>query len=90
MEISLHKSSVLQRWFYIVCFCKRYNKMDNDEKLELIKLSATDFDGFKQKFETLTLVEQTEFKQYMEMVQDYLKNNENRKIQDKTGFPPPS
>ncbi|MDG2474833.1 MAG: hypothetical protein P8M50_06085 [Paracoccaceae bacterium] len=64
--------------------------MDNDEKLELIKLSATDFDGFKQKFETLTLVEQTEFKQYMEMVQDYLKNNENRKIQDKTGFPPPS
>ena len=64
--------------------------MDNDEKLDLIKLSATDFNGFKKRFETLTLSEQTEFKQYMEMIQEYLRDNEKKRVEEVTGFPPPS
>ena len=63
--------------------------MDNNEKLDLIKLSATDFEGLKKKFSTLTLVEQTEFKQYIETLQGYLTENEKKKIEERTGFPPP-
>ena len=64
--------------------------MNNEEKLELIRLSATNFEGFKKKFETLSPSEQTEFKNHMEMLQDYLKKNYRQRIEERTGFPPPS
>ena len=63
--------------------------MDNNERLELLTLSATDFAGFKKKYKTLTLTDQTEFKHYIQKVQDYLILHEKSRIEDVTGFPPP-
>lgn len=64
--------------------------MDDEQRLELIKLSAADFESFKTKFETLSPTEKMEFKNYMEKIQNYLQDNENKKMEDVTGFPPPS
>ena len=63
--------------------------MDNNEKLELIKISAIDFEGFKKKYITLTLSEQNSFNAYIETIQNYLKDIEKKRIEEKTGFPPP-
>ena len=63
--------------------------MDDDKKLELIRLSAVDFESFKKRFEILPPAAQMDFKNHMERVQDYLKDNENKKMKDVTGFPPP-
>ena len=64
--------------------------MDDEKKLELIKLSAKDFESFKEQFETLNPTEKMEFKNYMEKIQEFLTDNENKKMEDVTGFPPPS
>lgn len=63
--------------------------MDNDKKLKLIKLSAEDFKTFKTQFETLSPTEKMEFKNYVGKVQDFLKDNENKKMEAVTGFPTP-
>jgi uncharacterized SAM-dependent methyltransferase len=64
--------------------------MDKKSKLDLIKLSAIDFEGFKKKFETLSFTEQAEFNQHIDLIQTYLKANERQRIEDRTGFPPPN
>ena len=65
------------------------NNMDDNKRLELIRLSATDFEAFKKQFEILSPSERMEFKNYIERVQDYIKDNENKKMEDVTGFPAP-
>ena len=65
------------------------NNMDDNKRLELIRLSATDFEAFKKQFEILSPTERMEFKNYIERVQDYIKDNENKKMQDVSGFPAP-
>ena len=65
------------------------NNMDDNKRLELIRLSATDFEAFKKQFEILSPAERMEFKNYIERVQDYIKDNENKKMEDVTGFPAP-
>ena len=67
----------------------RENNMDDNKRLELIRLSATDFEAFKKQFEILSPTERMEFKNYIERVQDYIKDNENKKMQDVSGFPAP-
>ena len=81
----------------IICFAKmvldwasnRENNMDDNKRLELIRLSATDFEAFTKQFEILSPTERMEFKNYIERVQDYIKDNENKKMEDVTGFPAP-
>ena len=68
----------------------REDDIDDDKRLELIKLSAEDFESFKKQFEILSPTEKIVFKQYLEQIQKFLQNNENSKIEDVTGFPPPS
>ena len=63
--------------------------MEDNKKLELIRLSAIDFEAFKKQFEILSPTERMEFKNYIERVQDYIKDNENKKMEDVSGFPPP-
>ena len=63
--------------------------MDDNTRLELIRLSAIDFESFKKEFEILPPAEQMDFKNYLERVQDYIKDNENKKMEDVTGFPAP-
>ena len=63
--------------------------MDDNRRLELIKLSAIDFEAFKKQFEILSPTERMEFKNYIERVQDYIKDNEDKKMEDVTGFPAP-
>ena len=63
--------------------------MDDNKRLELIRLSATDFEDFKKQFEILSPTERMEFKNYIERVQDYIKDNENKKMEDVSGFPAP-
>ena len=63
--------------------------MDDNKRLELIRLSATDFEAFKKQFEILSPTERMEFKNYIKRVQDYIKDNENKKMEDVSGFPPP-
>ena len=63
--------------------------MDNDKRLELIRLSATDFESFKKQFETLPPAKQMDFKNHMKKIHAYLNDNENRKIENITGFPSP-
>ena len=46
-------------------------------------------DRRKEKYKTLTLTDQTEFKHYIQKVQDYLILHEKSRIEDVTGFPPP-
>ena len=65
------------------------NNMDDNKRLELIRLSATDFEAFKKQFEILSPTERMEFKNYIKRVQDYIKDNENKKMEDVSGFPPP-
>ena len=65
------------------------NNMDDNKRLELIRLSATDFEAFKKQFEILSPTERMEFKNYIERVQDYIKDNENKKMEDVSGFPAP-
>ena len=80
-----------------MCFAKvvldwvlnRENNMDDNKRLELIRLSATDFEAFKKQFEILSPTERMEFKNYIKRVQDYIKDNENKKMEDVSGFPPP-
>ena len=80
-----------------MCFAKvvldwvlnRENNMDDNKRLELIRLSAIDFEAFKNQFEILSPAERMEFKNYIERVQDYIKDNENKKMQDVSGFPAP-
>ena len=80
-----------------MCFAKtvldwvlnRENNMDDNKRLELIRLSAIDFEAFKKQFEILSPTERMEFKNYIERVQDYIKDNENKKMEDVSGFPPP-
>jgi hypothetical protein len=48
-----------------------------------------DFEAFKKQFEILSPAERMEFKNYIERVQDYIKDNENKKMEDVTGFPAP-
>ena len=67
----------------------RENNMDDNKRLELIRLSAIDFEAFKKQFEILSPTERMEFKNYIERVQDYIKDNENKKMEDVTGFPAP-
>ena len=67
----------------------RENNMDDNKRLELIRLSAIDFEAFKKQFEILSPTERTEFKNYIKRVQDYIKDNENKKMEDVTGFPAP-
>ena len=67
----------------------RENNMDDNKRLELIRLSATDFEAFKKQFEILSPTERMEFKNYIERVQDYIKDNENKKMEDVSGFPAP-
>ena len=64
--------------------------MDDNRKLELIKLSATDFESFERQFETLSPTETMEFKNFIEKVQDYLNTSEQKKMEDVTGFPSPA
>ena len=79
----------------IMCFAKvvldfvanRENNMDDNKRLELIRLSAIDFEAFKKQFEILSPTERMEFKNYIERVQDYIKDNENKKMEEVTGFP---
>jgi hypothetical protein len=68
----------------------RENIMDNDKRFELIRLSATDFESFRKQFETLPPAKQMDFKNHMEKIHAYLKDNENNKMKSITGFPPPS
>ena len=63
--------------------------MEDNKKLELIRLSAIDFKAFKKQFEILSPTERMEFKNYIERVQDYIKDNEDKKMEDVTGFPAP-
>ena len=63
--------------------------MDDNKRLELIRLSAIDFEAFKKQFEILSPTERMEFKNYIKRVQDYIKDNENKKMEDVSGFPPP-
>ena len=63
--------------------------MDNNKRLKLITIAATDFEGFKDKFETLTLAEQTEFQHYIDMIKDYLRKKEKSRTEKVTGFPAP-
>ena len=63
--------------------------MEDNKRLELIRLSAIDFEAFKKQFEILSPAERMEFKNYIERVQDYIKDNENKKMEDVTGFPAP-
>ena len=63
--------------------------MDDNKRLELIRLSAIDFEAFKKQFEILAPAERMEFKNYIERVRDYIKDNENKKMEDVTGFPAP-
>ena len=72
------------------CLVNRENNVNDDKRLELIRLSATDFESFKKLLEILSPVEQMDFKNYMEKVQEFLKENENKKMEVVTGFPPPS
>ena len=80
-----------------MCFAKmvfdwvlnRENNMDDNKRLELIRLSAIDFEAFNKQFEILSPTERMEFKNYIERVQDYIKDNENKKMQDVSGFPAP-
>jgi hypothetical protein len=72
------------------CVLNRENNMNDDKRLELIRLSATDFESFKNLFETLSPAEQMDFKNYMKNVQEFFKENENKKMEAVTGFPPPS
>ena len=65
------------------------NNMDDNKRLELIRLSATDFEAFKKQFEILSPTERMEFKNYIQRVQDYIKDNENKKMEDVSGFPAP-
>ena len=65
------------------------NKMDDNKRLELIRLSAIDFEAFKKEYEILSPTERMEFKNYIKRVQDYIKDNENKKMEDMTGFPAP-
>ena len=67
----------------------RENNMDDNKRLELIRLSAIDFEAFKNQFEILSPAERMEFKNYIERVQDYIKDNENKKMEDVSGFPAP-
>ena len=67
----------------------RKNNMEDNKKLELIRLSAIDFKAFKKQFEILSPAERMEFKNYIERVQDYIKDNENKKMEDVSGFPGP-
>jgi len=67
----------------------RENNMDDNKRLELIRLSAIDFEAFKKQFEILSPTERMEFKNYIERVQDYIKDNENKKMEDVSGFPAP-
>ena len=67
----------------------RENNMDDNKRLELIRLSATDFEAFTKQFEILSPTERMEFKNYIERVQDYIKDNENKKMEDVSGFPAP-
>jgi hypothetical protein len=67
----------------------RENNMEDNKRLELIRLSAMDFEAFKKQFEILSPSERMEFKNYIERVQDYIKDNENKKMEDVTGFPAP-
>lgn len=63
--------------------------MDDDKRFELIRLSAIDFESFKKQFEILPPAEQMDFKNYLNRIQDYIKDNENKKMENVTGFPPP-
>ena len=63
--------------------------MNDDKRLELIRLSAVDFEYFKNQFEILPPAEQMDFKNYLERVQNYIKDNENKKMENITGFPAP-
>ena len=67
----------------------RENNMDDNKRLELIRLSAIDFEAFKNQFEILSPAERMEFKNYIERVQDYIKDNEDKKMEYVTGFPAP-
>ena len=67
----------------------RESNMDDNKRLELIRLSATDFEAFKKQFEILSPAERMEFKNYIERVQGYINDNENKKMEDVTGFPAP-
>ena len=64
--------------------------MDDDKKLELINLSAVDFESFEGQFETLNPTEKMEFKNFIEKVQNYLNASEQKKMEDVTGFQSPS
>ena len=67
----------------------RENNMDDNKRLELIRLSAIDFEAFRKQFEILSPTERMEFKNYIKRVQDYIKDNENKKMEDVSGFPAP-
>ena len=67
----------------------RESNMDDDKRLDLIRLSATDFESFKKQFEILPPAERMDFKNYLGRVQDFIKYNENKKMENVTGFPAP-